>query len=220
MADDKTLLLSIDNAAVCIENALQQILRPYPQGIYIKGNELPSMIPGEYFYRVDRLAPGRLNEVQVKNIDDVLGNVFNEDGEIVITDRVAQNKLRLLSTLPTVPAYGRQIARAVIKDILDYMQIYKNMTVEHKHLQAIFELVINSNYHDTKTYRQFEDIVEQHTQDYIYMEIQRFVGTRTWDILLPSFDRDTVKIDNKGDYRIYRYMEEHGHEHSSNKATS
>lgn len=210
---EKTLLISIDNAAMAIENALQKILRPYPEGIYIKGNELPSVVPGEYFYRVDRLAPKRLNEIEVRTLDDVLGNVFNEDGEIVISDRIANSKTRLLSNLPTVPAYGRIIVRAVIKDILDYMQIYKNVGPEHHHLQTAFDCVIHSNYKDNKTYRQFEDIVEQHTQDYIYTEINSWLGNRTWDVLVLSTDRDTAKIDNMGDYRIHKYMEEHGHEH-------
>ncbi len=209
------LLISIDNAAVCIENALQQILKPYPVGIYIKGNELPSIVPNDYFYRVDRISRGKVTEKQVKSIEDIEGNIFNEDGEIVINDRVSNSKDRLLSTLPTVPAYGREIARAVIKDILDYMQIYKNIGLDHHNLEAVFERVISPHYQNTKTFKQFCDIVQQHTQDYIYEEIQRFVGTKTWDILLVKFDRDTVRIENKGDYRIHRYMEEHGHEHGT-----
>ncbi len=219
MANDKMLVISIDNAAVCIENSLQQILKPYPQGIYIKGNELPSIVPDEYFYRVDRSGRGKVKEIQVRFIDDIHSNVFNEDAEIVINDRVAMNKERLLSTLPTVPAYGREVTRAVIRDILDHMQIYKNLSVEHRpHLESVFECVINPNYHNNKTFKQFSDIVEQHTQDFVYTEIVRFVGARTWDILIPRFDRDTARIENMGDYRIHRYMEEHGHEHATSRS--
>lgn len=212
MADVRTLLLSIDSPASNIENALQQILKPYTPGIYIKGNELPSIIPNEYFYRIDRLAPKNLKEIQVRTIEDIMGNIFNEDGEIVVTDRIANSKSRLLSTLPTVPAYGRLIMRAFVRDILDHVQIYKNINAEHRHLQAIFESVINANYHNGKTYRQFEDIVSQNTTD-THTDIIQFLGSvKTWNILIPTFDRDTVRIENTGDYRIQKWMEEHGHE--------
>ncbi len=220
MADKKALALSIDNAAICIENALQQILKPYPTGIYIKGNELPSIQPGDYCYRLDRLGRGRIKEIEVRTIDDVLGNVYNEDGEIIIMDRVAFQKERFLSTLPTVSAHGRNIVRNGIKDLIDYLQIYKNhhsLGSCTKHIQEVFELVINPNYHNSKTYRQYEDIVIQHIEDYIYPTIREWVGVgqRTWDVLIAVFDRDTVRIENNGDFRIHRYMEEHGQEHTN-----
>lgn len=215
MSDETILCLPIDNAALTIENALQQILKPYPEGIYIKGNELPSIVPDEYFYRIDRSGRDKVKEVQIRSIDDIIGNIFNEDGEIVIMDRISNNKTRYLSTLPTVPAYGREVARAAVKDLLDYLQIYKNVSgSDHQHLRQIFEVVVNKGYNDNKIYRQFEDIVEQACDDYLYREIQKFVKGRTWDVLVTKFDRDTIKIENKGDYRIQRYMEEHGHEHN------
>jgi hypothetical protein len=204
-----------------IENALQQILKPYPEGIYIKGNELPSITPDEYFYRMDRVRRDVIKEVQVRSIDDVTGHVYNEDGDIIILDRIALNKTRLLSTLPTVPAYGREVARAAVQDLLDHLQIYKNVGgTDRKYLQQVFETVINPIYHDQKTYRQFEDLVERACDDFIYKEIMAFSKGRTWDILVPKFDRDTIKVENKGDYRIHRYMEEHGHEHNLSRPKS
>lgn len=214
MDENKSLLLSVDSAALNIENALQQILMPYPKGIYIKGNELPSITPDEYFYRIDRTGPNKLKEIQVTTIEQVVGNIYNEDAEIVITDRVAARKEQLLSTLPTVPAYGRQVARAVIRDILEFVQIYKRLHVDHFHIRQTFDKIINPNYNNPKTFRQFEDIVAQHTQEYIYNEIQRWCGARTWDILIPTFDRDTVRIDNKGDFRIHDWNEKFGSEFS------
>lgn len=218
MAEKKVLFVQIDSAAICIETVLQQILKPYPAGIYIKGNEHPSITPDDYFFRTERLGRNRIKEIEVKTIDDIQGNIFNEDGEIVITDRVTFNKQKFLSTQPTVAAYGRAVVRAGIKDFLDYLQVFKNhVTPGHAYIEQVYNDIVNPNFHNNKSYLQYEDIVKEHMEDHIYSSLREFVGVgkRGWDILLVTFDRDSAKIEDGGDYRIHRYMEEHGHEHTN-----
>lgn len=203
------LILPIDNEAIAIERAIQAIVIPYPSGIYIRGNEIASVDSKGFFYRLERHKPKLFKEVEVKTIDDIHGNVFNEDGEIVISDSVSLYKEKMLFSSPTVPVIGRDIVRAYVRDVLDFTQIHKNVKRTYGNLKKAYQHSVNKVYNNEKNYESFESIVTD-TCFQLYADIKGFSGKRTWDILIPSFNKDTITIENNGDYRIQDWMKRYG----------
>lgn len=225
MQKKETYALSIDIAANFIENSIGKICKPYPEGIYLLGQEEPVVLPNTGCYRIERseipniimnlpadvdpatIPPTRvaLIEVPVNTIEDVRGYVYNQDGEILITRQQSMRKETFLATQPMVPVNGRKIARAYIQDLLDRLQVYKKNPHANSHLIDCYNELVRMEYKDNQqNFMLMEEMLGDAMMDISY-DIRQYFGNQTWDVLIMEAERSEVTIRNVGDFRIHEY---------------
>lgn len=197
-------LFSIEVAAQFIENSLGSILIPYPEGLYFKGHEKPVVQFNQKYYRIDRTPEGALIEVPVMSAADLTGNIFSIDGEVVISRSMLLNGGSLISNKPTVPVYGREIVFAAIQDFLQRIQIYKKNTKCESGFKEIIEKLVEPRFQNPANICLIKDHLLEATRD-IFYDIRQFTTKSGWDVLLVERNRDTVIIDDVGDFRIHEY---------------
>lgn len=108
------------NLAQQIEEEFEPILPSYPEGYYLPNMREPVMKANHYYYR-RQLAPvdspsKNWIDVPVLKKEDIVEEVYDSNGEVV----VPYTKLKLVTTMPTLPYYGMDMITIIVNHIIDH----------------------------------------------------------------------------------------------------
>lgn len=213
MKTKDTLILNIETEALLIEDAIKAICKPYKTGIYLSNKSDPIIIPGKYYYRIERISQGNLKEIQVKTIEDINGVVYNKDGEIVINDFISRNKKNYLFTEPTIPVYGRKYIESLVRDYLQNARMYDNCgdncSNSYRYMNDTFNNITKEENINSPNYLIVEELVLNSTIE-TRQKLVEFIGTKTWDVIIPTFTKDVIILENTGDFRVQDWMQKFG----------
>lgn len=202
MGQKRLLRIGIDEYAAQIEFQFSEFFIPYAVGIYPIGEEEPVLVPGETYYRLERLAKGMRMEVPVHYIPgqklDLQGDIYNTRNEIVLSQHFTRNPNRFLSERPSIPVLGRQLVQAYIDDVVYRIQQFRKPISGNLQLEKVLQRVAPSC-------PPAHEAMEEFIQDYLTplkYDIMCFTGTSSWNIFSVSRSKETLIVENMGDFRI------------------
>ncbi len=213
---NRVIVIDIANIAAFIENHYSDVIYDYPAGIYLLGTDKPVILPKEYYYRIIRNGVNDYTEIPVSCYDDLEGVIYDKNGEMVLNGHMTYYKDKFLKlNAPFGSVFGRKVVLAYANDLLDTLQLFKGTPFTNQSLRAVYKEWIRENTNDSRcTFENFIDYV--HTMMYeVRTAIMKFTNNRTWSIIIASSQHDQLKIEDKGDYRIHKFIEEHGNEYLS-----
>ena len=202
------LLLDLEETAQILESAVEHMLMPVEQGVYIKGNSTPSLIPGRTYYRrdvhkyiIDEIEYKTVTEVPVIAIEDITGDVFDINAIIVIPDR----RKAYVSTEPSIPVRGIAIIMETVSKLINDSSAYAVRSPEDN---------LNMPYNDflLPQYREDINVVEFIMNQLLNLrtDVQKFIGDDKWIMHFHRLEKQCLFIEKTIDFRIHSFMVEHG----------
>lgn len=178
-----------------IEKQYGHLLRPFQEGIYTVGSFQPLMLSSKQYF-LHNVENGIVKKVPIVDISKVNEAIYDQDGKIVVSAYVMQNKESLCSNTPMLPTRGANIILNLIKYEIavksrwERSQGYRmalNNSFTHDSGEVLDELMLDSF---------CESLVDQ---------VNSFIGKDNWSIYFTRLVGVDICIEKTTDYRIHEW---------------
>ena len=185
-----------------VERLAREYLQPAKLGFYMKGGTTPVMVDGCYYFKKEVGPNGELVEIPILKIEDIKGNIFNQDAELIISSR----NIALLSDEPTVPVQGLNMVSAFVQKHLDDHSAWSRKGPTQ--LEDIWAEYIKPEYlHTEKTHDLVESIAELMID--VRTDVNHFIGNDKWIMHFMRRRGKDLFVEKSIDYRIHQWSIEH-----------
>ena len=198
----KTHVLNPLEVAANVESLARDYLQPPKIGIYMKGSTSPIMVDGCYYFKKDKGPNGETIETPILKIEDIKGNIFNQDAELIIPARITS----MVSDEPTVPVQGLKMVSAFVQKHLDDHSAWSRKAPMS--LEDVWSDFIKPEYlHTEKTHDLVESIAELMID--IRTDVNHFIGNDKWVMHFMRKRGIDLFVEKSIDYRIHQWSIEH-----------
>lgn len=188
---EEVCVVSLKEPAHSLHSALFEALQPNPEGIYIKGQLMPVVKPGQKLFALN--SGKSFSYDQIAEIQD---DVCDEDGNVLIKKELMLDKARLLNYGGYYPVSALQLLKANVdlnlRRFCKFAVPFSNESTVLRYLKPGYKHILNEGYLDTYT----NDIIEQ---------LHEFIVKDLWRIYFTKVKSDNLFIEKSVDYRIYEW---------------
>ncbi len=99
--------------AIYLESVMGEAAKPAPTGVYLKNSIAPVIVPGKQYMQRVKNKTG-FEDRSIGNIDEVVGNVYTLDGELVLH----KSQIKEISLIPQLPVIGIRLLTDMAKAVV------------------------------------------------------------------------------------------------------
>lgn len=182
--------------ASTIEYKFSDLLKPAPNGIYIKNRLEPVMVEGKkYFSDLN----GRT--VLVTDVNLHTSAIYDENDVVVIPRAFMLDKSKYLSNSSDMPYSSLKIIEEIIKHYVYSKLLYMKDNNSDKLIKSISEYLIITD----------KEKIEEMLVDcfeillLITNDVSEFISDKTWNIHYVNVEGTSIRIDRYEDFRIHEW---------------
>ncbi len=159
-------------------------------GIYMLNNVDPVISAGMKVYT----RKSREEDTALDNIDNIVDDIIDIDGRIIIPAPIMLKKRKYLSPTPSIPSRPLKVAKLIVEEYVDSMLAHGNPTdyetLAEEHLTEEGMVLFREGYFEATCSR-------------LISEVARFIGSDTWNFYLFDLNNTDLMITKSCDYRVY-----------------
>lgn len=193
---EELFTIDLETIAVDLEIAIEEYIKPSPDGIYIKSKLEPIMVDGnEYYTKVND------NYIPVEDINLLTSAVYNKEYKVIIPTTFIKNKTNFISNQSFLPYRGIKITEVILKDYINEILQYtsSNRNIVNKILCHL-NIDVNDELLKENLLLKIDDVLLETKH-----VIRKFISRHDWYIYTPRLKDKVFKLEKNMDFRVYEW---------------
>lgn len=205
----QVLQLDLTPYAVEVDNYFGYCLREEIEGWYLRGQPYPVFRDGQKYFT----AKGLVSGVPITRIEDVVDDVYDAKGDLLVNYSTMRQFARLFTRSPAINFAALEVVRTfVMRHFEAKLHYCVNDTEQHANMYRLFKpeyaYLVNPAMQTASSIPAMKQGGEvDSVLDHLTLVLDNFIGEDRWAMY--DFDgfNYSIAITKKGDYRIEKFFE-------------
>lgn len=205
----QVLQIDLTPYAVEVDNYFSYCLRDDVSGWYMRGQPHPVFRDGQMYFT----AKGLISGIPIAKIEDVVDDVYNRNGDLLVNSFTMRQFGRLFTRTPVVNYASLEVVRTfVMRHFEAKIHYCVNETMHHSEMYRLFKpeyaYLVNPGMVGASTTAAMKQGGEVDTVlDHLAFALDNFIGEDRWNVYNFDIFNYSILITKGGDYRIEKFFE-------------
>ena len=192
------LRIDIGDCASHVQAVLGEYLLPEPMGVYCAGKLEPVMVPERLYFSV----VGRAESTPVVDFNDLKGNLYDENGRLVVPKLYMRTPKRYLQRDCFLPYHGLKVLEVLAQELVGEHLRYHSGRADYVHK-------LQGQMHPIATDEEMHEITELITDVSFSVkhEITKFLAEYHYNIFLVRLENHCLVLERYVDWRIFDWTQ-------------